>query len=68
MNGSGMFIEMTCSCMATFQVNAGSNEIVIMSWAQRFIDGHQSCGYMAPFNTDVSEKTKRINYNLAEGL
>jgi hypothetical protein len=57
-----MFIEMTCKCDASFQVETTDNETLAMVWAQSFINTHEGCGYIIrPAFEDNSEKTKRID-------
>ena len=59
-----MFVEMTCQCMATFQVEADDNETMVIGWAQQFVEAHKPCGYMSGLNTmDKQEQTKRYTIN-----
>jgi hypothetical protein len=57
------FIEMTCTCMASFQADleeAGENLIVM--WAQSFVSAHQQCGYMNKVITDAPEKHRKFEF------
>jgi hypothetical protein len=57
-----MFIEMTCKCDASFQVETTDNETLAMVWAQSFINTHESCGYIIrPAFDNNPEKMKRID-------
>jgi len=61
-----MFIEMTCSCTATFQIEAEEDNTLAMLWAHQFVNAHQGCGFMLPPVTDVEEKTKRYDITYRE--
>jgi hypothetical protein len=55
-----MFIQFTCQCMADLQFemdDAMANTGFL--WAQKFIDQHEACGFMAPTKKDTQEETKR---------
>ena len=47
------FIEMTCTCMASFQADVTESETLVLMWAQSFVSAHLQCGYM---NKVVSDK------------
>lgn len=55
-----MFITMTCSCGADLELDMGDNELLMMSWAQRFSDSHAKCGYMSPVIADAPEETHTV--------
>jgi len=55
------FIEMTCVCVASFQVEtAEENEHLAMMWAQQFINAHTQCGYMTQPRTDKAEHPSKF--------
>lgn len=56
-----MFIEMNCQCMANMQIETEENESLAVLWAQKFVEAHESCGYMAPTKVDTPEVTKRYD-------
>ena len=56
-----MLVTMTCNCGADLQLEAPhSNDTLVLVWAQRFVDAHQACGYMAPAAKDDPETTRKI--------
>jgi hypothetical protein len=57
-----MFIEMSCNCEASFQIDTAENETLGLIWAQSFINAHNSCGYMTrPLAQEIEEKMKRYD-------
>lgn len=60
-----VFIEMTCTCNASFQGD-GDQDLMITLWAQQFVSAHLACGYMTPQTTDKPEKTRRYDVSLKE--
>ena len=56
------FIEMTCTCMASFQVDVAENETLAILWAQRFVGAHQACGYMTKATSDASERHRKFEF------
>jgi hypothetical protein len=56
------FIEMTCTCMASFQVDVEENETLAILWAQQFVGAHQACGYMTKTNSDASERHRKFEF------
>ena len=58
------FIEMTCNCVASFQVDVSdaANESLIIMWAQQFVSAHQQCGYMNPVRMDAPEKHRKFEF------
>lgn len=54
------FVEMTCVCVASFQVEVEENESMVMMWAQQFINAHSQCGYMTPIKTDRAEHPSKF--------
>lgn len=56
------FIEMTCTCMASFQVDVEENETLAILWAQQFVGAHQACGYMTKTTSDTSEKHRKFEF------
>lgn len=55
------FIEMTCTCMASFQVDVEENETLAILWAQQFVGAHQGCGYMTKTAADAPEKHRKFD-------
>lgn len=57
-----MFIEMSCKCESSFQIDTSENETLGMVWAQSFLNAHSECGYMAsiPIQND-EEKMRRLD-------
>ena len=56
------FIEMTCSCSASFQVELPDNDLLVLAWAQSFVETHKECGFMHnPIRTDYEEKMRRYD-------
>jgi len=57
-----MFIEMSCSCTASFQADVGESDTLLLVWAQSFVNAHNECGFMTkPLTQDVEEKMKRYD-------
>jgi hypothetical protein len=56
------FIEMTCTCMASFQVDVEENETLAILWAQQFVGAHQACGYMTKTAADASERHRKFEF------
>lgn len=56
-----MFIEMSCSCGASFQTDSDENETVVLMWGHQFVSAHQECGFMSKAQEQVEEKTKRYD-------
>jgi hypothetical protein len=57
-----MFIEMSCNCEASFQIDSAENETLGLIWAQSFINAHNTCGYMTrPLAQEIEEKMKRYD-------
>ena len=56
-----MFIEMSCNCSASFQADNDENDVLIMVWAQSFVNAHNACGFMTKPKLDVEEKMQRID-------
>jgi len=57
-----MFVEMTCPCGASFQMDAGDNTSIVELWAHSFVNAHHECGYMStPLRADTEEKMKRYD-------
>jgi len=56
------FIEMTCTCMASFQVDVAENETLALLWAQQFIGAHQTCGYMTKTSFDAPERHRKFEF------
>ena len=57
-----MFVEMTCNCTSSFQVDAEDNDTLMMVWAQSFVNAHQACGFMTrPKVEDAEEKMRRYD-------
>jgi len=56
-----MFIEMNCTCEASFHADVDGREEELWLMANRFIASHTNCGYMAPVKVDDKEKTKPYN-------
>jgi hypothetical protein len=46
---------MTCKCGASFEVDTYEDDMLATLWAQRFVDGHKLCGFMAPVVQDPQE-------------
>ena len=61
-----MFVEMTCNCGASFQMDVETSESTLMMFAHKFTTSHELCGYMAPTAQDISEKTKRYDITYRE--
>jgi len=61
-----MFIEMSCSCGASFQSEAENNESVALMWGHRFVNAHQGCGFMSHAKDEYEEKTKRYDITYKE--
>ena len=57
-----MFIEMSCKCESSFQIDTSENETLAMVWAQSFLNAHRECGYMTgiPIQND-EEKMRRLD-------
>lgn len=55
------FIEMSCNCEASFQADLDDSDNLMLLWAQSFVNAHKECGFMAPINTDLPEKTVRYD-------
>lgn len=57
-----MFIEMSCKCESSFQIDTSENETLGMVWAQSFLNAHNECGYMTsiPVQND-EEKMRRLD-------
>ena len=53
-----MFVEMSCSCGATLQLD-GADDTGTWLMAVRFSDAHTTCGFVSPVVTDNQEKTAR---------
>lgn len=61
-----MFIEMSCKCEASFQIES-ENDTLATLWAQSFINSHTDCGYMTSAKQpEVREKTKRYDITSKE--
>ena len=56
-----MFVEMTCTCGASFQLDHDAADTMLLMFANKFTKAHESCGYMSPTTTDVEEKMKRYD-------
>jgi hypothetical protein len=56
-----MFVEMSCNCGATLQVDSLENETIGLVWGQRFVNAHQDCGFVSKVKEEVEEKTKRYD-------
>ena len=56
------FIEMTCTCMASFQADVEESETLIVMWAHSFVTAHHSCGFMNKVVTDAPEKTRKFEF------
>lgn len=56
-----MFVEMSCNCGATLQVDSEENDTLPLVWGQRFINAHQDCGFMSKAKEEIEEKTKRYD-------
>ena len=56
------FIEMTCTCMASFQAEVEENETLAVMWAQQFVGAHQACGYMTKIVSDAPEKHRQFEF------
>jgi hypothetical protein len=56
-----MFVEMTCKCEASFQADSDNNELLVMVWANSFVNAHKECGYMTKGVEDAEEKMKRYD-------
>lgn len=57
-----MFIEMSCRCDSSFQVDTEENETLMMVWAHAFVNAHNECGYMTkPITQNSEEKTQRYD-------
>ena len=59
-----MFIEMTCVCVATFQIETEEDLNLGMLWAQQFVDAHRACGFMSNTRSDKPEVVKKIEFNI----
>ena len=59
------FIEMTCKCEASFQVdlNSETNEGLVIMWANQFVSAHSSCGFMNSVKTDEPEIHRVIDWD-----
>ena len=55
-----MFVEMSCSCGASFQTDSEQQTLAMM-WATSFVSAHQACGYMSKPYEEQEERTKRYN-------
>jgi hypothetical protein len=57
-----MFIEMSCKCESSFQIDTSENETLGMVWAQSFLNAHRECGYMTslPIQNE-EEKMRRLD-------
>ena len=62
-----MFIELSCNCMSTFNVDVDDDNIAVLSWAQRFIIAHEVCGFMAPEKKETVEETHVVDLRITEG-
>ena len=56
------FIEMSCTCMASFQVDVDENETLAILWAQQFAGAHQGCGFMTKPAVDSPEKHRKFEF------
>lgn len=68
-----MFIERTCNCGASLQIETGSIKLTdarfeqIMLKAEQFDSAHiQSCGYMKAVVTDKTEQFHSIKFRVRE--
>jgi hypothetical protein len=61
------YIEMTCTCGASFQYDS-DNETRLDLLSQQFVNQHHECGYMAkPYvNRERQEKTVRYDVTYKE--
>ena len=55
-----MFITMTCSCGADLELDVQDNDVLALTWAQRFSDSHAACGFMTPQARDIPETTRTL--------
>jgi hypothetical protein len=56
------FIEMTCTCMASFQADVTESETLVLMWAQSFVSAHLQCGYMNKVVSDRPETTRTFMF------
>jgi len=56
------FIEMSCTCMASFQIDVEENETLAVLWAQQFVGAHQACGFMTKTAVDAPEKHRKFEF------
>ena len=61
-----MFIEMSCSCGASFQSDSNENETLALMWGHRVATAHTDCGFMVKAQEEVEEKTKRYDITYKE--
>jgi hypothetical protein len=55
-----MFITMTCSCGGSLEIDVQDNDLIALTWSQRFADSHATCGFMAPIAKDAPEVTREL--------
>lgn len=56
-----MFIELTCTCVASFQFESEDESNLALMWAQQFVDAHRVCGFVANTKVDKPETLKRFD-------
>jgi hypothetical protein len=54
-------MDMACNCGASLSIQEGP-ETFVMMYMERFVNAHESCGYMSSAHRDVNESTTRYNY------
>ena len=53
---------MTCTCSASFVAELPDNDLLVMAWAQSFVETHKECGFMKnPTGLDYEEKMRRYD-------
>lgn len=59
------FIEMTCKCEASFQVDLSNDtsEGLVIMWANQFANAHADCGFMNAVKSDKPEHHRIIEWD-----
>jgi hypothetical protein len=55
-----MFVELTCTCQAHFQMDAEDNDTAVWLLVNRFVNAHTSCSYMTSLETDETVSKRRV--------
>lgn len=54
-----MFLEMTCACGASIQMDGDDNETAALMLSHRFAEAHVECGFVTSSRSNDAEKTVR---------